>query len=103
MLSVHLLSAMRDSVFGLVLCMEFLPAEGTNTSITMSHKLSAGIPSSLRPASDEVVFASMHCVTLLFASCTSSVSVRMGGFPKWTACPLTLWSQSGHLQSWRPG
>ena len=39
--------------------MEFLQAEGTNTSITMSHKLSAEIPSSLRPASDEIVFASV--------------------------------------------
>ena len=63
-LSVHLLSAMRDFVFlSLVLRMGSLPARGSNTSIAMSHKLSERIPSNLSPASNEIISA---CVTQLF-------------------------------------
>ena len=49
---------MRDFVFlGLVSRMGFLHAGGSDTSITVSHKLSAEIPSNLRPASNELFTA----------------------------------------------
>ena len=83
MLSVNLLSGMRDLVFmGLLLCVTSLPARGANTSVTMSHKLSAGSPSNLRPASNEIISASvLLCDT---AACFLQVNLleQMCGFPK---------------------
>ena len=46
-LCVNLLSAMRDGIS---------PHKRLCTSSAMSHKMSAGIPSNLRPASDEINF-----------------------------------------------
>ena len=51
---------MRYFLFlGLVLRIGRLPAGCTNTTISFSHKLSAGIPSNLRPAS-EIIFDSVQ-------------------------------------------
>ena len=59
-LSVNLWSAMSGFVFlGLVLRIAFLTASGSNTSITMFHKVSAGIPVNLTPASIEIIYASV--------------------------------------------
>ena len=44
---------------GLVLRITFLTASGSNTSITMFHKVSAGIPVNLTPASNEIIYASV--------------------------------------------
>ena len=59
-LSVNLWSAMSGFVFlGLVLRIGFLPASGSNTSVTMSHNVSAGIPVNLTPASNDIIYASV--------------------------------------------
>ena len=55
MLSVIFSSAKSGFFFFDLLCMRLPPAEGSNTSITVSHKLSAGIPSYLRPAPNETI------------------------------------------------
>ena len=55
---VTLLSAISDFDFlGLVLRTRFLSAGGSNGSTSMSNKLSAGIPSNLGPASNEIISA----------------------------------------------
>ena len=60
MLYVILLSAMSDFVFlGLLLRMGPIPAGGPNTSVAVTRKLSAGILSDLRPASNEIISASV--------------------------------------------
>ena len=55
---------------GLVLRVGFLPAGGSNISVSMSHKLNAAILSNLRPASNEIDYlcfsAGVQNNTLLF-------------------------------------
>ena len=59
MLSVMFFSATSDFFFFDLLCTGLLPAEYSNKSITVSHKLSAGVSSNLRPASSEITSASV--------------------------------------------
>ena len=105
-LSVNLLSNMRDVVFlGLVLRTRFLSVGSCSTSVTMSHKLRAGIPSNLGPASHELISASV----LLCETAVCFLQVQLIGtnvrLPKMHDIPrdLDFLSQSGHLQNRRPG
>ena len=95
MLSVNLLSAIVDLVFwSLVSCNRFLGARGSDTSITKSHRATAGIPSNLRPN---------YCVTQLFASFKPSLLEQVCGFRKYRTFHLTLMSSlSDHQQSRHP-
>ena len=103
MLSVTLLSAMSDFVFlGLLLRMGFLPATGSNTSTTVSHNLSEGVQSNLRPASKEISFGTAvrnSCLLLAVPAnrheCVASQNAQHA--------PTLILSEPGHLQSRRPG
>ena len=99
MLSDIPLSAMSDFVFLSLLCVGSLPAGGCNTSISVSHKLSAGISFSIRPASNETISVPM----LLLASPADRHEYVL--LPKMHhICFLTLsWSLPSHPQSQRPG
>ena len=70
------------------------PAVGSHTSVTVSHILSAEIPSNLRPASRETISASV----LLCETAVYLFEVQLIG-----ANVLLIWSLSGHPQSQRPG
>ena len=58
-----------------MLRMESLPARGSNTSVSMSQKMSAGIPSNLRPASHGIISASV----LLRDTADSFLQVQLAG------------------------
>ena len=78
MLSANLLSAIGDFVFsGLVLCDRSLGARGSDT-ITKHHRVSAGIPSNLRPASSEIISTSVPlCDSSLFLTCPAHWTKRV--------------------------
>ena len=57
--SVMFFFAFSDFFIFDLLCMGLFSAQSFDASITVSHKLSAGIPSNLRPASNEIISASV--------------------------------------------
>ena len=80
LLSVILVSAMKEYVFLLLLLrMGSLPARGSKTSVTVSHKLSAVIPPKHRPASHEINSASV----LLYATADCFLQVQLIGTNVW--------------------
>ena len=100
-----MLSAIRlssDVVFlGLWLRTGSRLATGCNTSVTVSHKLSAEMSSYLSPVSNEIICAAaLLCESAVCFFCKSSLPERTCGFPKRTTRHLTLiWSLRGHMQS----
>ena len=85
MLPVVFFAAMSGFFFFDLLCMGLLPAGGSNTSITVSQKLSARIPINLRPASNEISLLRCCCVkqvATIYKTTLSAVTCEVGVLEK---------------------